>query len=137
MAWKTLADALKSAIAQGQIAAETGVGAPDPAILAKSKRTPTEAGAKFTGQRRVEGDDISDTASSGVEVRPAPSDMDRGMLVAAKAGRPTQATSIPMFMVIQGGRQPQGGTKAAGRTRAEGEIGWGQPAREFLRLVVG
>lgn len=132
MAWTTLADALKSAIAQGQIAAETGVGAPDPAILAKSKRTPTEAGAKFTGQRRVEGDDISDTASSGVEVRPALPDMDRGMLVAAKAGRPTQATSIPMFMVIEGGRTT--GEEAAVRPMLKPYRGDG---RAILRLVSG
>ncbi len=107
------------------------------AMMKMEKAGAAKAPASVTGQHHVEGDDISDTASSGVEERPALPDMDRGMLVAAKAGRPTQATSIPMFMVIEGGRQTvKGGTRSADRTRAREEIR-GEPAREFLRLVVG
>jgi hypothetical protein len=122
MAWTTLADALKSAIAQGQIAAETGVGAPDPAILAKSKRTPTEAGAKY--QESLTGKPVESLPANEGHAN-------RRMATASKAGRPIPAVAIRL-VVDNGGRTEAGGdTSVRPIARAPRE------RRAILRLVVG
>lgn len=63
----------------------------------------------------------------------APLTMSRGMSVAAKAGRPTPATGIPMFMVYEGGRKTGEGT----RLPASAQTSLRTRRANWLNLVVG
>lgn len=108
MTWMTLAEALESAIAMGLNDAEKAPGAVTPPA------SETERGQKPSPPRLG---------------RPVLS-VDRGMHVAAKASAPhARAACIPMFTVIEGGRQTTGGDKPAGRRggavrKRARELGW-------------
>ncbi len=119
MAWKTLAEALEGAIAQGMDCSADGIGVPD-----AEKKTPgtTEIGPASQQGRNVK--------HRKPRVLP---DMSREIAVATPAPRrasPTRAAAISL-VIIEGGRQDGGVIRPVAHTRSYGE----GPVRDFVRLV--
>lgn len=91
MAWKTLGDALETAIAMGMESGEMGVDAPSRPKSAKSAGA--KAPASVTGQRQTTGE-VVDYANAGEGSR-APSIMDRCMTTARRTtGLPTRSAVV-------------------------------------------
>lgn len=156
MTWRTLAEALESAIAKG-FDGEQGVGAPQavtefmaedrsgldatPVTPPRTGTVPAHGNVKGKGSRPKPGA----VEQGGVKQREKPLceiqrtgilPVGREIAVATPNPRrasPTQATTISLFTVIEGSgrRAPEGGTELAGRTRNAGR----ERVREYLRLA--
>lgn len=130
MSWVSLGEALENAVAKALESGETGVGAPS-----QPKRTPTEAGAKFTGQRPTKGETVendSGTANSG-RMNRAPLRTSRWEYTATKAGAPLSEAVYCHLRVIEGGRKTGEGT----RLPASAQTSLRTRRANWLKLVSG
>lgn len=136
MAWKTLGDALETAIAMGMESGEMGVDAPSQPKFAKSAGA--KAPASVTGQRQTT-TKVVDYANAGEGSRAMPT---VGMCGRMEAGPPqlggeaaTPSMRRHMFTVIEGSRRAPlegGAMRPAGHARApRGE------ASKLIKLVWG
>lgn len=104
MSWVSPGEALENAVAKALESGETGVGAPS-----QPKRTPTEAGAKFTGQRPTKGETVEKGTANSGKVNRAPLRTSRWEYTATKAGAPLSEAVYCHLRVIEGGRTEPGG----------------------------
>lgn len=117
MAWKQISECLPAELT---------------ARMKMEKAGAAKAPASITGQRRVEGDDIVDTASSGVEVRPALPSGRWERTAVPERDAPSLAVRCHLRLVI-GGRTEAGGNTSV-RPMLKPYRGDG---RAILRLVSG
>lgn len=132
MAWKTLAEALEGAIAQGMESSEMGAATPSQPKFAKSAGA--EAPASVTGQRQTVGETACNSAYAE-KLRALPTG--REMVTAASSLPPRRAIpmhAVAISLVVDNGnrRAPleEGAMRPAGRRNSGGGA-----ACEWLRLV--